>query len=100
MRTTKRENKVKTEMAALSRRLLDIASGAYGAYEDFPDLMSDTLGSLPTELGTEAFGRFVGAVERSILKPSSREYIARPSNYAKWDTLPELVKFMHDNGVR
>lgn len=96
-RQTKAEREA-AEKAALRARLKDIACGAYGGLiplafdaEEFAGLMS--------ELGADAFGRFVGGVENALLD-DDHKMLGEARYLEHYDDLDKLADMLWRNGVR
>lgn len=84
--------------AALEQRLRDIAWGAYGDYEA-PEWDGDQSTGLASEMGVDAFGRFVGAIGK-VFCDDSRGYLVNLRNLEHFDSFDAAVEHLWNGGVR
>jgi hypothetical protein len=89
MKLTKKQQRGAAEKAALKQRLLDLAHGAYGGFDGFEP--EAEFCSMAAEMGLEAFGRWIGAIEKYLISPTCFEY---------FDTIDKAVDHLYRAGVR
>lgn len=98
MQKQKRKTKIEREAEEkkkLHARLMDFVIGANGGCSP-EDIDGKTqLGSLEVA----AFGRFLRCIDLQLLSVN-REYLIKPHNFSKFDTLESAVDFLFDHGIR
>jgi len=99
------EQVIADEKAAIRRRVLDMAFGAFGwcvgAEEIDPDHPDHS--GMFAQLSPECIGRWMGAVAIRLMR-SNREgdlhYLLKPHCIHEWDDINEIVDSLHAAGVR
>ncbi len=86
------------EQTALKARLRDLALGAYGGYSPF-NFDGDEFAGMASEMGLEAFGRWIGAIGNALLDEKSM-YLIEARCLEHFDSLDEAVKHLWESGVR
>jgi len=98
---TKKQQKIDAEKAALRRRVLDMAFGAFGDFIGADHVDPSNLEHLGMfgALSPDALGLWIGAVQLHLMKDKC-DHLKRPHCLKTWDSLDELVDAMHRGGVR
>jgi hypothetical protein len=95
---SKRANKEREKKAALRLRLKDMASGAYGGYHRL-DFDGEDFTGMASEMGLDAFGRWVGAIGNELLD-DAHKYLTEPRNLEHFDSLDKAVDLLWEHGIR
>lgn len=100
-RKTKQQRETE-EKAALRRRVLDMAFGAFGSFSAGIDPDSTDHMGMFGSMDAESLGRWIGAVKANLI-PENKEvecYLLQPHCLAKWDSLDAIVDALYGMGVR
>jgi hypothetical protein len=95
---TKKQIAEHAEKADLRARLYDIAMGAYGGFE-MPEIEGDNAMGMASDIGLEAFGRWIGAIGNVLLDDSTL-YLIKPNNLEYFDSIDKAVEHLYGSGVR
>lgn len=95
--------KEKTERAALYQRLLDMMLGAFGGYEPInfegtPD-DDDALMGLQSDMGLDAWGRWLGAINRNLLD-KHHKFLINFNHLEHFEWLYKAADHLFEHGVR
>lgn len=94
-----KQRKETEEKARLRQRLTDLAIGAYGGYE-MPDFCGDTFISMASDLGLDAFGRWIGAIRNTFLDGDKTDHRISDTNLENFDSLHSATEWLWEQGVR
>lgn len=108
MSEMKRKTKKDREMAQRNKlydRCLDLLRGAGGGYTDVENYLStppDERGSMIAELGSEIFGRWLGAVAQHLtfVSEGQQAMIVKPAFLEKYDDFDKAIDWLYELGVR
>jgi hypothetical protein len=112
-RITKQQREA-NEKAALRRRVLDMAFGAFGGYSNALEIDPNYEGHLGMfgSMSPDAIGRWIGAVSVHLITPAYERaasdenrscgqcYLLEPHCLQYWDDLDGIVEALYNVGVR
>lgn len=105
MKQNKKQIREEAEKAALRRRILDMAFGAFGYYvgaEDIDPASVEHTGMFSV-LSPDALSRWMGAVAIHLIgqqRDGVPHTYLKPHSLADWDDLNGLVEKLYLHGVR
>lgn len=103
VRKTKQQREA-GEKAALRRRVLDMAFGAFGGYSNATDIdpsQNPEHSGMFYQMNPEAIGRWIGAVAEHLMPDVTEpKYLLKPHCLEKWDSLDGIVDALYGMGVR
>jgi hypothetical protein len=105
MKRRTKQQKEADERAALRRRVLDMAFGAFGWYsgaESIDPTAADHAGMFGA-MSPDALGRWIGAVAVHLIKADrdgKSPYLLLPHCIDKWDSLEGIVDALYNQGIR
>lgn len=96
------------EIAALEKRLRDIALGAHGAYNAPALDGDDEFIGMSNSLGLEALARWIGGIRNALnfdigggCDPAGRrDFLTGISVLHHYDSIREAAEWLHEQGVR
>lgn len=86
-----------SELQGIERRLLDIAYGAHGDYAPILGASDSDFQGVASELGIEAFGRFIGGIRNVFFAEDRDSWMLRAGQLHKFDSIKVAAKYLHDH---
>lgn len=95
---TQKEKVEAYEREQLKARLIDFWYGAAGDnYYDDPE--DEAFPGFESACGLDAFGRFVGAIKKQLLK-ETQAYLVEPNGLENFTNLERLIEYLRRNEVK